>query len=110
MAEGIKVRQAVAHEVRVRARGVRLTPDGKGVQVSTRSDFIAPDLSAPSTLAIELDKGLAGWTRDDVKPATVTPVFPKHEDDYAVGTAVIRKPVAEMRVISRTGPRRNRRK
>ena len=55
-----------AHEVRVTMRGVRLTPDGKPVQVSTRSDFIAPELSAPSTLAFELSKGQRGWTATDV--------------------------------------------
>lgn len=56
-----------AAEVRVTMRGVRLTPDGFPVQVSTRSDFIAPELSRPSTLATELDKGLRGWSDYGVK-------------------------------------------
>lgn len=62
---------ATAFETRVTMRGVRLTPDGGRVQVSTRSDFIAPDLSAPSTHAIESDKGKRGWTFHDVRPDVV---------------------------------------
>lgn len=92
-----------AFEARVRARGVRLTPDGSPVQVSTRSDFIAPELSAPSTLAIELDKGMRGWSDYDVK-------VPSAKDSHAesvkaaqleamtVGESVIRKAPVSMAV------------
>ena len=104
-----------AHEVRVRARGVRLTPDGKGVQVSTRSDFIAPDLSAPSTTAIEQDKGLRGWS-EGVAPVEVWQVraAKAHADakakafiaDAMVGETVIRRTVKApaRRVLNAQGP------
>lgn len=111
-----------AHEVRVTMRGVRLTPDGSLVQVSTRSDFIAPDLSGPSTLAIELDKGLTGWTRDDVEVIDARPLHLQRaerarkqlaaDDAQALqlGATVIRHTTPTVgKVLNRTGPRRNRR-
>ncbi len=110
-----------AHEVRVTGRGVRLTPDGSPVQVSTRSDFIAPDLSAPSTLAIELNKGLRGWTRDDVEVIDARPLHlqraerarKQQADDDAqamsCGVTVVRHTArSNGKVLNRTGPRRGR--
>ncbi len=79
-----------AHEVRVTMRGVRISEHGSPVQVSTRSDFIAPDLSGPSTLAVELDKDLPGWTDADKRVPSVLPVFPKFEDNYTMGVAIRR--------------------
>lgn len=83
-----------SHEVRVTMRGVRLSDGGTPVQVSTRSDFIAPDLSAPSTLAIELDKGKRGWSDYDVKvpaPAeTRADVVNREALDYTCGTPIAR--------------------
>ena len=110
-----------APEVRVTARGVRLSPNSSATfQVSTRSDFVAPELSAPSTLALELDKGLAGWT-DGPKPADVRPSWiiraelarkAQREADLeelTIGAAVVRKaPAAPLVKLNRTGPRRNR--
>ncbi len=99
-----------AHEVRVTMRGVRISEHGSPVQVSTRSDFIAPELSGPSTLAIELDKGLTGWTDTEKRVTSVLPVFPKHADDHTVGKSIIRKAPRQSGVVmNRTGPRRNRR-
>ena len=61
-----------AHEVRVRMRGVRISENGARVQVSTRSDFIAPDLSPVSTHQVEMQKGTRDWTDFDLKiPAPV---------------------------------------
>ena len=112
-----------APEVRVTARGVRLSPNSNATfQVSTRSDFVAPELSAPSTLAIELDKGKAGWTAGPI-PADKRPSYivraelarkAQREADIEeltiTGTTVIRKaPAAPMVKLNRTGPRRNRR-
>ncbi len=103
-----------AFEVRVTMRGVRLTPDGSPVQVSTRSDFVAPELSAPSLLAQELDKGLRGWTRDDVE---LSDKRPQHLiraerarkaqakadlDEITVGTAIVRTTVR--REVARKRP------
>ena len=99
---------AQSHETRVRARGVRLTPDGSPVQVSTRSDFIAPDYAPASTHEIELDKGLAGWS-DGPKPASVLPVFTDWaKRDLAaisIGNAIVtRKTPDTMAVMNRQGP------
>lgn len=66
-----------AFEVRVTRRGVRLTSDGAPQQVSTRSDFIAPDLSAPSTHAVESEKGKRGWTFHDKRLPEAAPYNPK---------------------------------
>ena len=99
------------HEVRVRARGVRLNPDSNATsQVSTRSDFIAPDLSPVSTQAIELfEKGLSGWTDSDKRVESVTPVFPDHaKRDLAaitLGKTIIRRTsAAPLHVMNRQGP------
>ena len=112
-----------APEVRVTARGVRLSPDSTAtVQVSTRSDFVAPATAPVSTLALELDKGKAGWTAGPV-PADKRPSYiiraelarkAQREADIEeltiTGTTVIRKaPAAPMVKLNRTGPRRNRR-
>ena len=100
------------HEVRVTMRGVRLSEGGAPTQVSTRSDFIAPDLSAPSTLALELDKGLRGWSDYDNEIATVDPVFPDRSkrdlEALTAGTPIRKAPVAAARVVSHTGPYRSR--
>lgn len=102
-------------EVRVTMRGVRLSENGSPVQVTVRSDFIAPDLSAPATSAVELDKGLRGWSDYDVKvPAPVNGgvIVGKAErelEELTVGKTVIRtKAPATGRVINRTGPRPGR--
>lgn len=115
-----------APEVRVTMRGVRLTPDGSPVQVSTRSDFIAPELSAPSTTNLEQAKGLRGWTDTDVKPEDRRPVglqvFEKNRQrmineraaaivkDAKAGTTVIRHtaPTQGLRVLNRQGPAHRR--
>lgn len=115
-----------AHEVRVRARGVRITQDGKPVQVSTRSDFIAPDQSPLPTLVVEQMKGLRGWTAGKVddrrsegrkihEARIAAEKKQQAADDLAAititGTTVIRKVSTDRKVVvSRTGPRRNRRK
>lgn len=115
-----------AREVRVTMRGVRLTPDGAPVQVSTRSDFIAPELSAPALIDREMDKGLRGWTFHDVKPvdhrdpstrsfmnrraALIKARAQAIVDDATCGTTVIRtvKPVSNRRVLNGTGPAHRR--
>jgi hypothetical protein len=93
------------HEVRVTAR----------LRVSTRSDFIAPDVSPVSTLAAELDKGLAGWTAHDVKlslPVNGGVIVGRATEELAAltaGTEVIRRTAPTgMRVAHRTGPRSGR--
>lgn len=103
---------AQSHETRVRARGVRLTPDGAAVQVSTRSDFVAPDISPLSTHQIEMDKGLAGWTDRDNKPEVVNVnggimhvTRDLMLDPFTCGTTVIRKsPPAPLVKMNRQGP------
>lgn len=102
-----------SHEVRVTMRGVRLTDGGTPVQVSTRSDFIAPELSRPSTLAIELDKGIRGWSDYDVKvpaPAeTRADVVNREALDYTCSTPVVRKaPERKVRVMYSGPMGRNR--
>jgi hypothetical protein len=105
-----------APEVRVTLRGVRLSENGKPVQVSTRSDFIAPDLSPVSVLATELDKGRPGWTDRDNKPEIVNVnggIMHITSDlrlpPLTCGKTVIRKaPERPLRVMNVTGPRRNR--
>ena len=62
---------AQSHEARVTMRGVRLTETGLPVQVSTRSDFIAPDQSPVALIETEMAKGLKGWTDSDIKPELV---------------------------------------
>lgn len=89
-------------EVRVTSRGVRLTPNGKLTAVKV--DFIPGDLSPVSTHAQEMAKGLTGWTDFDTVPETVTPVFPKHEDDIVIGESVIRKPVRKIVRVVTAGP------
>lgn len=104
------------HEVRVTMRGVRLTPDGSPVQVSTRSDFIAPDLSPVRTVDLESAKGLRGWTAHDVKVPSVgttqhTPkgLADRRLDAMTVGTTVVRTTdTRTMRVMNHTGPRRGK--
>jgi len=103
-----------SHEARVRVRGVRLSPNSNATsQVSTRSDFIAPDYAAPSTIELELEKGLAGWS-EGTAPEDVSPKFTDwaKRDLAAIaisGTTVVRKaPAAPMVKLNRTGPRRNR--
>lgn len=100
-------------EVRVTMRGVRLSPDGTPMQVSTRSDFIAPDLSAPSTLSLELDKGLRGWSDYDKHVEDTTPRFTdwakRDLAEVTAGTPMFRKaPGKGLRVAHRTGPRPGR--
>lgn len=91
-------------EVRVTPRGARLTPNGKIQGVTAQ--FIAPELSAPSTHALEMEKGKSGWTDFDKKVATVTPVFPVFEDDVRCAKAsdvVRRNRPKVVRVVS-AGP------
>ena len=98
-----------SHEARVRARGVRLDPNSNAThQVSTRSDFIAPDYAPASTHELELEKGLAGWS-DGPKPASVLPVFTDWaKRDLAaisIGNAIVtRKTPDTMAVMNRQGP------
>lgn len=110
-----------APEVRVTMRGVRLTPDGAAVQVSTRSDFIAPDLSPVSTLATELAKGARYWsegtTPEDKRPQHLIraekarkALLDADNQALTVGTTVIRHTSASTgKVLNRTGPKRKRR-
>jgi len=113
---------AQSHEARVRARGVRLSPNSSATsQVSTRSDFIAPDYASPSTHEIEMEKGRAGWSAGpkpvDQRPAWIARAERRIkaqreaqiEEITITGTAMIRKaPPAPMVKLNRTGPRRNR--
>lgn len=105
------------HEVRVTMRGVRISETGSPVQVSTRSDFIAPEVSPPSTLAIELDKGRRGWSDYDNKPevvvingGTVSGGYRDSSIGFNVGQTVIRKaPVdRKTRVLNVQGPAHRR--
>lgn len=108
---------ARAPEVRVTMRGVRLSDTGKPVQVSTRSDFIAPDYAAPSTHQLEMQKGLAGWSEgpapEDKRPAWIARaelrVKAQREADALeptiTGKTVVRKaPARDMHVMNRQGP------
>lgn len=105
-----------AREARVTMRGVRLTPDGSPVQVSTRSDFIAPDVAPVSTLALELSKGERDWTDFDVKvamPVNGGVIVGKAERELAqltAGTTVIRKTSRPdtRRVLNVQGPAHRR--
>jgi hypothetical protein len=115
-----------AREVRVTMRGVRITDGGRPVQVSTRSDFIAPELSAPSTTALEQDKGKAGWTNKDVTPVDHRDAAKRSFmnrraeliaaraqailDDATCGKTVIstKAPQRELRVLNRQGPAHRR--
>lgn len=101
-----------SHEVRVTMRGVRLTDGGAPVQVSTRSDFIAPQLSGPSTHALEMEKGLSGWSFDDVPVETVAPVFTdwakRDLAQVTCGTPLRKARATGLRVAHRTGPRAGR--
>ena len=74
------------HEVRVTMRGVRLTLDGDNVQVSTRSDFVAPDMAPVPQTDIEQAKSLKGWTDITVKVAAiaVTDHKPKGLNDRVI--------------------------
>lgn len=86
------------HEVRVTQRGVRLTDGGKRVQVSTKSDFIAPDISPVRVIDLESEKGRRGWTDTEVKLSLAVnggQIAGRAERDLAelqAGRSVIRKP------------------
>lgn len=115
---------ASAREVRVTMRGVRLTDGGEPVQVSTRSDFIAPDLSPVRTVDIECEKGERGWTGQDVKLVDARPLHIQRADrarkaqaladlnDLVLGTPIVfaKAPTADKRrVVNNVGPSAKRR-
>lgn len=105
------------HEVRVTMRGVRLAPDGMPVQVSTRSDFVAPDIAPLTTHQREMMKGQRDWTNTDVKPEVVvinggivTGVRRDTENVSLMAEKVIRKarPADKRRVLNVQGPAHRR--
>ncbi|QFP95574.1 hypothetical protein SEA_GAUGELDP_91 [Mycobacterium phage GaugeLDP] len=85
-------------------REVRVT-----ARKSIRTPFTAPELSAPRTVDLELDKGLKGWTDFDVKieePGDARPkgLAERQLEAMTVGN-VIRKarPARQGKTLS-TGP------
>lgn len=76
---------------------------------SIRTPFVPQDMSPVSTLAIEQDKGIPGWTDRDVKlPSTVSAqdkrLAAQRLVEARVGSSVIRKaPRVERRIYS-AGP------
>lgn len=102
----------VVREVRVTMRGVRLSENGSPVQVSTRSDFIAPEVSPVRLIDSEAEKGTRGWTDYDVKLSLAvnggkTNIADRQLAALSVGKTVIRKVQPAMRVMY-SGPRGNR--
>ncbi|AHJ86454.1 hypothetical protein 40AC_91 [Mycobacterium phage 40AC] len=81
-------------------REVRVT-----ARKSVRTPFVAPELSAPRLVDLELDKGLKGWTDRDVKIPTEGDGRPKGmaerqlEEMNISGTRIIRKPRSQARVV-----------
>ena len=98
-----------APEVRVTMRGERITENGSPVQVSTRSDFVAPELSAPSTSALEQSKGLRGWTAGPV-PADKRPqhLIRAEKARKALALADAQALVVGTAVIRHTAPSKGR--
>ncbi|ACE80015.1 hypothetical protein Pukovnik_89 [Mycobacterium phage Pukovnik] len=86
-------------------REVRVT-----ARKSIRTPFAAPELSAPRTVDLELDKGLKGWTDFDVKIEQEGNAKPKglaerQLGELNVGTRIRRTPAPRQgRVVSPTGP------
>ncbi|AEK08543.1 hypothetical protein FGG36_gp10 [Mycobacterium phage Jeffabunny] len=86
-------------------REVRVT-----ARKSVKAPFTAPELSAPRTVDIELDKGLKGWTDTDVKieePGDGNPVglaARRLEEITAGKVASKARPARQGRVVSTTGP------
>ena len=93
-----------------------LPSDGmREVRVTARRgiprDFIAPEVSPVSTHAVEMDKGVRGFTDMDVKlEISPTPASERvnremrNVKDMTAGTRVIRHKVSEMHVVKTTGP------
>lgn len=86
-------------------REVRVT-----ARESVRTPFVAPELSSPRVIDLELEKGLQGWTDFDVKVEDVTTMehkpsglAAKQLEEIAWGRA-IRKASTPKRVVSSTGP------
>lgn len=81
-------------------REVRVTP-----RKSVQTPFVAPDLSPVSTSALELEKGLIGWTDHDYVIPSSNP-FKAHDDALAknlleeitVGTVTRKREVSTVSV------------
>ncbi|UQS94673.1 hypothetical protein SEA_RIFTER_104 [Mycobacterium Phage Rifter] len=86
-------------------REVRVT-----ARKSVKAPFTAPELSAPRTVDIELDKGLKGWTDTDVKieePGDCKPVglAARQLEEITLGKVARKaRPTRQGRVVSTTGP------
>ncbi|AGR46510.1 hypothetical protein ODIN_96 [Mycobacterium phage Odin] len=78
---------------------------------SVKMPFVAPELSAPRQIDLEIEKGLKGWTDFDTKcPDLRGDHLPKGHaerqlEEMKVGTYIRKTPAARnVRVVSSTGP------
>lgn len=88
-------------DIRVTDRTVRVT---EGRREAVKVDFIPPDIAPVPTLALELEKGLAGWTDTDkviTEAVNGGVIVGRHRalvDEKQCGERVVRSP---RRVITR---------